>query len=68
MKYYNYHGIIRKKLLEGMLIKYEILEAYNKVKPALVIYFEDGTAYPIREYRWHEYLPVLERMMEDRPH
>ncbi len=61
MAYYNYHGIIRKKILDGMLVKYEIVENYKKISPALVLYFEDGSVYPIREYRWGEYLPVIER-------
>ncbi len=62
MSYYNYHGIIRKKILAGMLRKYEFVTEYHRIKPALLLYFEDETIYPIREHRFNEYLIILENL------
>lgn len=59
--YYNYHGIIKQKIKRGLLKKHEYLEAYHNIKPALVLYFKDGTIYPIREYRWYEYYELLKK-------
>ncbi len=60
MTYYNYHGIIRKKILDGLLTKYEFVEKWNTISPALVLYFEDGSVYPIREHRFGEYIRIIQ--------
>ena len=57
--YFNYHGIIKKKIKAGLLIRYEYLDSFHNIKPALVLYFKDGSVYPIREYRWQEYYEFL---------
>lgn len=59
--YYNYHGIIKQKIQKGLLLRYEYLDNYHNIKPALVLYFKDGTKYPIREYRWFEYYELLKK-------
>lgn len=57
--YFNYHARIKRKINEGLLLRYEMAEEYNGIAPALVLYFCDGTVYPVRESRFLEYLELL---------
>lgn len=41
--YYNYHGIIKRKIKEGLLVGYEFTDSYKGIGKALVLYFSDGT-------------------------
>ncbi|HOZ55404.1 MAG TPA: thermostable hemolysin delta-VPH [Clostridia bacterium] len=59
MSYYNYHAKIKKLIEEKDLINWEIVENWNNIKPALVLYFKNNKPMPIREYRWPEYLEIL---------
>lgn len=59
--YYNYHGIIKKKIKENKLIKIEYKEKYKKLNNVLILYFNDGTKYPIREHRFLEYSILLNK-------
>lgn len=54
--YYNYHATAKKLIDEGHLLKTEIVDRWNKISPALVLYFDNHKPMPIREYRWDEYL------------
>lgn len=60
MGYFNYHAKIRKLIKEGQVTKYEFVSDWNGIKPALVIYFKNEKPMPIREYRWQEYIDLLE--------
>ena len=59
MGYFNYHAKIKNKIKNGELEKFEITDEYNGIKPALVLYFDDGKVFPIREHRFDEYLKLL---------
>ncbi len=59
MSYYNYHAKIKRLIEEKNLINWEIVENWNNIKPALVLYFKNNKPMPIREYRWSEYLEIL---------
>lgn len=54
--YYNYHAKAKQLISEGHLIKSEIVEKWNNIEPALVLYFNNHKPMPIRQYRWNEYL------------
>lgn len=54
--YYNYHARAKALISEGHLIRMEIVERWNAISPALVLYFDNHRPMPIREYRWDEYL------------
>lgn len=54
--YYNYHARAKQLIEEGHLIKTEIVDRWNDISPALVLYFDNHRPMPIREYRWGEYL------------
>lgn len=54
--YYNYHAKAKQLINEGHLIEQKIVDDWNGIKPALVLYFDNHRPMPIRQYRWDEYL------------
>lgn len=54
--YYNYHAKAKRLIADGHLVRYEIVEDWNGIAPALVLYFDNHRPMPIRQYRWDEYL------------
>ena len=62
--YYSYHGVIKKKIKQNKLIKVEHKLKYKKLNNVLVLYFNDGTTYPIREERFLEYSIILNNYFE----
>lgn len=63
--YYNYHAIIKKKIKENKLIYIEFKNEYKKIKNVMLLYFNDGTVYPIREHRFLEYSILLNKINEN---
>ena len=61
MTYFNYHAKAKRKISEGKLIKYEIVENWNGIKPALVLYFSDCPPMPIREHKFDEYINIINK-------
>lgn len=59
MGYYNYHAQAKKKIQEGKLVSYKIVDKWNNISPAMVLYFSEGKPMPIREYRWDEYFEIM---------
>lgn len=58
--YYNYHAKIKNLILSGNLKSYEFVENYNGISPALVLFFTNHRPMPVREYRFQEYLDLIE--------
>lgn len=58
--YYNYHAKAKQLIADGHLIGEEIVDNWNGISPALVLYFDNHKPMPIREYRWDEYLKGAE--------
>ena len=56
--YYNYHARAKELISSGHLIKTEIVDDWNGISPALVLYFDNHRPMPIRQYRWDEYKEV----------
>lgn len=54
--YYNYHAKAHKLIAEGHLQRTEIVDDWNGIAPALVLYFDNHRPMPIREHKWDEYL------------
>lgn len=65
MSYFNYHAKAKKLITEGHLIDYEIVDSWNNISPALVLYFDNNKPMPIREYRWDEYFKILNTQNTD---
>lgn len=63
--YYNYHARAKALIADGHLIKAEIVERWNHIAPALVLYFDNHKPMPIRSYRWDEYLKFTEVKRND---
>ena len=38
-----------------------IVEKYNNISPALLIYFKDGSVMPIREHKFLEYVALFDK-------
>jgi len=57
--YYDYHAHAKKLIREGHFTHYEIVERWNAISPALVLYFNNHRPMPIREERWSEYLRLI---------
>ena len=38
---------------------YEIVDKWNNISPALVLYFDNNKPMPIREYRFDEYFKLI---------
>lgn len=53
--YFNYHAKAKQLIKDGFLIKYEIVDKWNNISPALILYFSNHKPMPIRQYKWHEY-------------
>lgn len=51
----------KKLIAEGHLVDYEIVDNWNKISPALVLYFDNHRPMPIREYMWDEYFKILNK-------
>lgn len=58
--YFNYHAKAKKLIKEGELCYYTIVDDYNGIKPALVLYFKNHAPMPIRQKHFEEYLKLLE--------
>lgn len=57
--YYNYHARAKQLINEGHLIKSEIVDKWNSIEPALVLYFDNHKPMPIRKHKWDEYLTFI---------
>lgn len=57
--YYSYHAMAKKRIREGHLIHYELMERWGNIAPALVLFFDDHRPMPIRAERIAEYADLL---------
>lgn len=62
MPYFNYHAKAKNLIQTGHLKDYEIVSNWNGIRPALVLYFDNNRLMPIREYRFDEYMKILEKV------
>ena len=60
MAYFNYHAKAKQLIVDGHLTRFEIVDKWNSISPALVLYFDNNKPMPIREYRFDEYLRILQ--------
>lgn len=63
--YFNYHAKIKRLIAEGHFVKFEFLEKYNNIAPALLLYFDNEKPMPIREHKFAEYLTLIENLKKD---
>ena len=66
MSYFNYHAKAKGLIAEGHLVDYEIVDIWNKISPALVLYFDNNRPMPIREYMWDDYFKIINQYFEEK--
>ena len=49
--YFNYHAKLKKLIVDGHLVRFETVENYNGISPALVLYFDNAPPMPVREHK-----------------
>lgn len=59
--YFNYHAKAKNKIKNNHLIDYKIINDWNGIKPALVLFFDDNIPMPIRQKHWDEYLSLISK-------
>jgi len=59
MSYYNYHAQCKKLICSNHLIGASMFKRYKHISPALVLYFDNHKPIPIREYKFPEYVQIL---------
>lgn len=59
--YFNFHARTKKLIAEGHLTDFKIVDNYNGISPALVLFFDNRNPIPIREYKWNEYLKLIDK-------
>ena len=45
----------------ALVEKFEFVQEYNNISPALLIYFKDGSVMPIREHKFLEYVALFDK-------
>lgn len=61
MAYYNYHAKAQNLIKDGHCVKAEMVDKYNGISPALVLYFDNHIPMPIREHMFFAYFALLTR-------
>lgn len=59
MKYFNYHAKVKRLIEEGHCIGFKFVEYYHKIKPCLLLWFDNCRPMPVREYWFDEYKILL---------
>lgn len=62
MSYFNYHAKVKNLIKSNHLIGVTIFKRYHHISPALVLYFDNHKPMPIREYKWREYMDILNEL------
>lgn len=57
--YFNYHSKIKKLIDQGELERFEIVDEYHSISPAMVLYFKNHAPMPVREHHFEEYLKLF---------
>lgn len=60
MNYFSYHNKAKQLIKQGELMYYTIVDNYNGISPALVLYFKNYKPMPIRSHHFEEYFKILE--------
>lgn len=61
MAYFNYHAKTQHLIKAGHCVKAEIVDKYNNISPALILYFDNHIQMPIRLHKFEEYFELLKQ-------
>lgn len=56
---FPYHNRAKQLINQGHLTYWQIVEKWNHIDNALVLFFDNHRPMPIRPYRHEEYLKIL---------
>lgn len=59
MSCFNYHAKAQNLIKSGHLVRFEVVPKWGSIAPALVLFFDNNKPMPIREYRFDEYLELI---------
>ena len=57
--YFSYHNKAKKLIKDGELIDYKIVDEYNGISPALVLFFKTHKPMPVRKPMWECYFKII---------
>lgn len=57
--YFNYHAKAKNLIISGHLINIEIVQKWNNISPALVLFFDNSIPMPIRKEKWEIYFKLI---------
>ena len=60
--YFNYHSKVKQIINQDEILKIEIVDNYNGISPAMLIYFKNHPPTPIREHKWDEYISYIQNL------
>ena len=60
--YFNYHAKAMRLIREGHCTHFELVERWNQIAPAMVLYFDNEPPMPIREERWADYFELIDEI------
>ena len=61
MGYFNYHAKAKNLIVDGHLKRFEVVQNWNGITTALVLYFDNNRPMPIREHRFDEYFALINK-------
>ena len=56
---YPYHNKAKQLIYQGHLTHWELVDKWNHIEKALVLFFDNHRPIPIRPHRHEEYLQIL---------
>lgn len=59
MPYFNYHAKAQNLIKSGHLVRFEIMDRWRDIAPAMVLFFDNNRPMPIRSYRFNEYIKLI---------
>ena len=59
---FNYHAKAMRLIRQGHCTHFELVERWNQIAPALVLYFDNEPPMPIREERWADYFELIDEI------
>ena len=63
--YFNYHAKAQNLIKSGHLLRFEFVEKWKNIAPALVLYFDNNRPMPIREYKFDEYMILINSIVNN---
>ncbi len=54
--YYSYHNIAKQLINTNHLIGFKVVDKWNNISPALVLFFDNHRPMPIRKDKWERYM------------